>query len=173
MREKVEPIPLLGFFKEMLDYFHSRFERKDIEGRLKLINANNFVVSMNKGKLVQVIDNILLNSEYWLREELRLKRIEHGIITVDLSKPFVRISDNGRGGDPSIENSLFEPFVTKKGKGKGRGLGLFIVRQLLDSEGCAISLLPKRNHHNRLYIFEINFTEALHGSEQKGSDGNR
>ena len=57
---------------------------------------------MNKGKLVQIIDNLFLNSEYWLREEIRLKRIKTGTILVEISKPLVRISDNGPGIDPSL-----------------------------------------------------------------------
>ncbi|MDQ1591089.1 MAG: hypothetical protein QOG71_1716 [Pyrinomonadaceae bacterium] len=173
VREKREPVVLTNLFKEILDYFHSRFEKRDIEARLKITNANGFVLDINKGKLVQIIDNLFLNSEYWLREDIRLGRINHGVITIELARPFVRISDNGRGIESTVETSLFEPFVTTKRKGKGRGLGLFIVRQLLDSEGCAISLLPKRNANNRQYVFELNFTGALHGSEQTGSNGNQ
>ena len=103
----------------------------------------------------------MLNSEYWLREDMRLQSINKGIITIDIDKPRVRICDNGRGIDPSIELTLFEPFVTTKGTGKGRGLGLFVVQQFLDSEGCSIMLLPDRNEKDRLYIFEIDFTGGL------------
>ena len=57
--------------------------------------------------------------------------------------------------------SPIEPFITCKGKGEGRGLGLFIVSQLLDSEGCSISLLDERNDNDRRYIFEINWEGAV------------
>jgi C4-dicarboxylate-specific signal transduction histidine kinase len=67
--------------------------------------------------------------------------------------------------DPTIETALFQPFVTTKGKGKGRGLGLFVVQQLLDAEGCAISLLQKRNDKGRRYIFELDFSGALRDAE--------
>ena len=73
----------------------------------------------------------------------------------------IRVSDNGRGVEPSIESSIFEPFVSAKGKGKGRGLGLYIARQLLDAEGCAIRLMPLRNEHGRMYCFEIDLTGVL------------
>jgi signal transduction histidine kinase len=112
---------------------------------------------------VQVLDNLILNSEYWLKEDLRLRTISKGLITFELQKPFVRISDNGRGIEPRLEASIFEPFVTGKGKGKGRGLGLFIVKQLLESEACDIALMPKRNKAGRLSVFEMNFSGVLNG----------
>ena len=36
--------------------------------------------------------------------------------------------DNGKGIDPAVENTLFEPFVTEKET--GRGLGLYITQEL-------------------------------------------
>ena len=163
VREKRERIPVDSFFAEVVDYYKERFQTRDIILNIQGNKVNEFVLFMNKGKLLQIIDNLFLNSEYWLREDMRLAHISHGTITVDISRPFVRVSDNGRGVDPSVETTLFEPFVTTKGRGKGRGLGLFVVQQLLDSEGCHISLLPARNAHNRQYVFEIDFTGVLDG----------
>lgn len=166
VRENREKIAVFEYLKEVEEYYRSRFEAQNIEIKIKSFEENiNFILFMNKGKLNQIIDNLLLNSEYWLREDLRLKLLARGIITIEISKPFVRISDNGRGIEPSVEKSLFEPFVTTKGQGRGRGLGLFIVQQLLDSENCSISILPNRNKRNRLYIFEINFRGGLSGSK--------
>jgi len=165
VREKKEKIEVVEFFRETVDFYQERFSKRKIEVKLKESNMREFALWMNKGKLVQVIDNLFLNSEYWLREEIRRKRLQQGIITVEIARPFIRVSDNGHGIDPAVEQSLFEAFVTTKGRGKGRGLGLFIVQQLLDSEGCTISLLPKRNQQSRLYVFELDFTGALHGNE--------
>jgi C4-dicarboxylate-specific signal transduction histidine kinase len=164
VRHKREPILMSEFVKEAVEYHLGRLEGESIEFDVGLGRSGDFTVFMNKGKLTQVFDNLCLNSEYWIREEMRLRRLERGVITVRVAKPFLRIHDNGRGIDPSVEASLFQPFVTAKGRGKGRGLGLFIVRQLLDSDGCSISVLPTRNEHQRLYVFQIDFTGALHGS---------
>lgn len=162
VRENREKVILSEYFIEVENYYKSRFAAQNMEIQVKDIGANGqFTLLMNKGKLNQVIDNLLLNSEYWLNEEWRLKRIVRGIIIIELSKPFVRVSDNGRGIDPTVEKSLFEPFVTTKGQGRGRGLGLFIVRQLLASENCTISLTDARNKYGRAYVFEIDFTGGL------------
>lgn len=166
VREKRERIFLPSFFNETLDYYKARFRNRGIEVEIKDESSREFVLSMNRGKLVQIVDNLFLNSEYWLREDLKAGRVQQGLITVELAKPFVRISDNGRGIDPAVEGSLFEAFVTTKGRGRGRGLGLFIVQQLLDSESCSISLLPERNEYGFLHVFEIDFSGALDGSDR-------
>lgn len=165
VREKRELVSLPAFFEDTLDYYEARFRNRGIGIEVEHTDSQDFVLYMNRGKLVQIMDNLFLNSEYWLREDLRAGRIQEGKISVELAKPFVRISDNGRGVDPSVEDSLFEAFVTTKGRGKGRGLGLFIIGQLLDSEGCSISLLPERNRHGFLHVFEIEFSGALRGSD--------
>src|SRR5260370_13244792 len=165
VRESKEKIILTDYFKEVEDFYKSRFESNNLELRLKQAEGQKFTLFMNKGKLNQVIDNLLLNSEYWLCEDMRLKRLARGIITIESTMPFVRVSDNGRGVEPSVEKSLFEPFVTTKGQGRGRGLGLFIVQQLLESENCSISLLPERNKFHHLYMFEINFTGGISGGK--------
>lgn len=161
IRERKDEIALRDFFEhEVMDYYRPlRFDKHDID--LTIETRANFSISMSQGKLTQVVDNLLLNSEYWLIQDLRLKRIEHGVIKIEIAKPFLRVSDNGLGIDPTVEDSLFEPFVTRKPLGKGRGLGLFIVRQFLSSDGSTITVLPKRNKFGRLYIFELNLTGAL------------
>ena len=163
VRERKKTIDLHSFFQEFVsDFYKDRFEKNNIKVKIDTIGKENFSVNMNPGKIIQVFDNLFLNSEYWLREDIRVGNIEHGIITVTLVKPFVRIHDNGKGVVPYLEATLFEPFISAKGKEKGRGLGLFIVKQLLDSDGCSISLLQERNRHNRQYIFEIDFSGGLH-----------
>lgn len=166
VREHKETIVLAEYFEEVQEYYASRFAAYKIQMQIKdTRNTEEFVLWMNRGKLNQIIDNLLLNSEYWLREDLRIQRIKSGIITIELSKPFVRVSDNGRGIEPTVEKSLFEPFVTTKGQGRGRGLGLFIIQQLLGSENCRASLSPVRNADGKLYVFEIDLAGGLYSGK--------
>jgi len=151
--------PVLAF----VEYVHSSvmaLRKNKITMKVMNSESESFTVRMNKGKLTQVIDNLVLNSEYWLKEDIVQKRLDGGVITLEISRPFIRVFDNGSGIDTSVENALFEPFVSAKSK--GRGLGLFIVKQLLDSEGCSIGLVPKRNRRRRLYTFQIDLRGALH-----------
>ena len=115
---------------------------------------------MNKGKLTQVFDNLILNAEYWLKEGIRAGFIERGEIAFAITEPYVRVTDNGRGVNESVEDSLFEPFVTMKRTGEGRGLGLYVCRQLLDSESCELVLLAERNNSGSRYVFELDLSGA-------------
>lgn len=116
---------------------------------------------MSKGKLTQIIDNIILNSEYWLKDYGKSHKKFSPKISIELSSPYIKIYDNGLGIDPAYDQRLFQPFVSAKPKGVGRGLGLFIVQQLLDTVGCEIVLLNDKNDHNRRYIFQINLTSIV------------
>ncbi|MDZ4821423.1 MAG: sensor histidine kinase [Planctomycetota bacterium] len=163
VREQRESIPLDGFLESVNEYFRLRWKDEPIKLHVK--SRESLSLLINRGKLTQIIDNLILNSEYWLREDLQSGRIEEGIITILLSSPYVFCSDNGPGIDPIVENTLFDPFVSRKPKRKGRGLGLFIVRELLETEGCSIALTQRRNERGRLYRFQIDFSGAINDSE--------
>ena len=77
-----------------------------------------------------------------------------------VDQPTVSVWDNGPGVKESLEETLFEPFVTDKPRGYGSGLGLFIVSQLLRRESCGIALLSNRNDGGRRYKFSLDFSGA-------------
>ena len=54
----------------------------------------------------------------------------------------ISIKDNGLGIDPSIENHLFEPFITTKPETQGIGLGLYISQEVMDKIGGEIIFNP-------------------------------
>ncbi len=157
-REKKEMIIVDNLIDELKEYYDDKFD-----GKIK-INVSNkqqpFSIYANKGKLFQVFDNLFINSEYWLDTKKSFDHSFKPVININIELPFIRFSDNGSGIDASIENTLFQPFITKRGD-KGRGLGLFIVQQLLDSMGCTINLLPTRNAENRRHIFQINLNPII------------
>lgn len=163
VRERREQITIATFLAELAEFHRTRLADDSIEMRVNSSAARAFQIEINRGKLTQVFDNLIINSQYWLREELRARRIKKGLITVEVQRPFVRLFDNGRGISTTVEHRLFNPFVTAKKAGEGRGLGLFITRQLLESDGCVIRVLPERNKKGHLYIFEIDFSGVLHG----------
>lgn len=162
-REKRDRISMRAFLVDMRDFYSDRFARKSIKMIIER-PFEDFGITMNRGKLTQVVDNILLNSEYWLSEDLRKQAISEAKVLVTAKPPMIQIHDTGRGISPSVEHHLFQPFVTTKPE--GRGLGLFIARQLLDSSGCLISLLPDRNEFGRRYIFRVDFTGAIDASKR-------
>jgi signal transduction histidine kinase len=159
VREQRESINLPRFLSEMQEYHQSRWRSGDLSIELVLLSDSEFDLSLNRGKLTQIVDNLIINSEYWLREDLRRGTIKKGVVRIELQSPFVWVSDNGRGIDPSVEGTLFEPFVTTRKK--GRGLGLFIVSEFLKADGASISLYQERNAFGRFYAFQIDFAGVL------------
>jgi len=160
VREQRHDINIGEFAAELVEFYRERLAKNKITMMVSCTDSTMFGVRMNKGKLTQVIDNLILNSEYWLKEDIAQGRLTAGTIALEISRPFVRVFDDGRGIDPSVEHALFEPFVSAKKQ--GRGLGLFIVKQLLDSEGCSIGLVPERNRRKRLFKFQIDLRGAIH-----------
>jgi len=159
LKEKKEQIDLLEYFQNENDFYTNRFKKNNIE--LKIKADVDFSVYMNKGKLTQILDNILLNSEYWLLERQKQEKKFKAVINIRIEKPWIYLYDNGYGISPSIEDNIFEAFVSSKPHKSGRGLGLFIVQQLLDSSGCIINLEPKRNELKRKYVFAINLSNVV------------
>ena len=135
--------------KDEKAYYNEKLNSRNII--LKIEKKNDFVIKANRGRIIQVFDNLMNNSIYWLEANEGEKKVQ---ITID--KPWVYFEDNGPGIDISVENTLFNPFVTCKPEGKGRGLGLFIIQQLLDDCGCDIVLDQKRNNYGRKYSFSLN-----------------
>lgn len=158
-REKKETFKIGEMLKEEeIAYYQNKPNCSHIDFRC--VVENDFAVTMNKGKFIQVMDNLINNSIYWLNV-YQNKISDKPTISIRVDNPWVYVEDNGLGVDPTIEEGLFEPFATRKPKGEGRGLGLFIVRQLLDNVGCEIFLDPIKNEHKRRYRFSINLSNVI------------
>ncbi len=154
-RESKDTFDIRHFFDLQKEHFYDLYMSKYGIG-LQLMEDSPFSITINEGRFIQVMDNLINNSIYWLRQQ----PVSSGepTVTITIKRPWLFVSDNGMGVAPAIEESLFDPFVTMKPKGQGRGLGLFIVRQLLDAVGCSIVLDEKRNEDGRRYIFAMNLS---------------
>lgn len=161
-RDSLETIEVSVLLKEVRDHFQSRWKTSQFECKITL-TGSDFDIETNRGRMLQVIDNLVLNAEYWLKEKLKRDSNFKPEITIDYEPYRLRISDNGPGVERSVEDALFEPFITLKPKAQGRGLGLFITTQIMESFGGTISLLPDRNADGRRFIFELDLTSIGRG----------
>ncbi len=161
-RDKIEGFTVSELIDQILEHFADRWADRDIVSEVEPSSVD-FRVKTNRGRLTQVIDNILLNGEYWLVDALSREKKFQPKLFIAYAAPRLRIWDNAGGIDPAVEDILFEPFVTLKPKDEGRGLGLFISAQILESMGCSIALLTDRNAQDRRYIFELNLSGIIDG----------
>ena len=144
----------------ILESHQSTFERMNIPLNAVTIFPKNssLTVRMVKGMLTQILDNLIDNSIYWLRQAMLLNpllspKIE---IEIDSEKRLLYFSDNGPGISDSLSKQIFEPFFTTKPPGHGKGLGLYIVSELVKYHDAEIELSDyKQVHSGRLNTFVI------------------
>jgi signal transduction histidine kinase/ActR/RegA family two-component response regulator len=99
-------------------------------------NADLFLIKADKGRISQVISNLLSNAAKFTNE--------HDIINVDIEQKnndsrrefIVSIKDTGPGIDSEIFPRLFTKFATKSEKGVG--LGLFICKNIIEAHNGKI-----------------------------------
>lgn len=119
-------------------------------------------IKVNKGMLIQLFDNLLLNSFYWINSLGTSDGTEKGIVKIHIKKDGnVLFSDNGPGISINEGDAIFEPFFSRKKDGKG--LGLFISREIAAFHNINFELLKNKNSKERLYCFKLDFSELLKG----------
>ncbi len=99
--------------------------------RRPLIQDNDpVIVEADKGRITQVIDNLLNNA---------LKFTNNGTISILTEnkdgQAIVSVKDNGQGIDADILPKLFSRFASKSQTGGGTGLGLFISKSIMEAHG--------------------------------------
>lgn len=153
-REIKTEISIRKFLVDYLEHRKDRYESLGISANIIPLDSD-FTVMMNIGRLTQIIDNVVRNSEYWLIHGNPSASAIQRQITLELKKSSIVIWDSGPGIRRAMEESLFNIFTTDKPKGEGHGLGLFIVSQLLESQGGTITLSQERNARGNRYKFII------------------
>jgi signal transduction histidine kinase len=96
-------------------------------------NNNTIEVEADKGRLSQVLHNLLSNALKFTKEgqiAVIVERNENEII--------VSIKDSGSGIDPEIFPKLFTKFTTYSLGSGGTGLGLFISKSIIEKHGGKI-----------------------------------
>jgi signal transduction histidine kinase len=105
-------------------------EHRDAGVEIKY-TPKNILVQADKGRITQVISNLLTNA---------IKFTPEGDISVVASRDghdlLVSVRDTGPGIDAEVLPRLFSKFVTKSDR--GTGLGLFISKSIVDAHGGKI-----------------------------------
>lgn len=115
----------------------SRFVKKnqDLEVRIAAIDA---MISADKGRLIQVISNLLTNASRYTPEGGRV------VIECIVSESDVQISvaDNGIGISPEEQEAIFELFAqgSEDGANHGLGVGLAVAREFSELHGGRLAV---------------------------------
>jgi nitrogen-specific signal transduction histidine kinase len=100
--------------------------------KLELVSKEDIFIEADKGRMYQVISNLLNNAIKFTNEGTIITTVEKKDSYVIIS-----IKDSGTGIDSEIFPRLFSKFATKSEKA-GTGLGLFISKSIIEAHGGRI-----------------------------------
>ncbi len=130
------------------------------EGIDVAVEGETFTVTMREGSCMQVFNNLIDNSVYWLsrKSENDDKKIK---IILDHKTNSIFVSDSGPGVISRYRDKIFEPFFSMKGE-DGRGLGLYIIKEILQEKNWDVILVNQEDFTGLLKgaSFKIIFTSG-------------
>jgi signal transduction histidine kinase len=117
-----------------------------------------------KGMIIQIIENLLSNSLYWLdlRKEHEPNFQPRIAITIEENPLTITYEDNGRGIAKEHRERIFRAFFSLKEKSKRRGLGLYIARECAEYHGGSLILDTHVNPDTgRLHRFVLQLPDEV------------
>lgn len=162
-RQRKETFNLGILIDDILSGHELQFDRHDV--KLKVTMPDQAIrVRAVKGMFVQIIENLISNSLYWLD----LRRLhEPGFqprITIKMEDDPLTIiyEDNGRGIAKENREKIFRAFFSLKEKSKRRGLGLYIARDCAEYHGGSLILDEHVNRETgRLHRFVLQMPDEV------------
>jgi signal transduction histidine kinase len=142
-RQVKETFSVGDVIQEITEAREAQARRHRVQVRIVSDSDRSWRIKAVKGMLIQIIENLLSNSFYWLKHQAIVQTGFKPRITINLngSDQTIAVTDNGPGIDPSRAKEVFEPFVTSKPPGQGSGLGLYIAREMADYHGWTLELV--------------------------------
>ena len=155
-RQRKERFNLDVLLNDILEAHEAQFERHQVELNV-LLPDRSVQISAVKGMVVQVLENLISNSLYWMDVEKQRKMSFEPELTISLedNPPRIRFSDNGPGISKQYRDRIFDLFFSLKDKSRRRGLGLYIAREAAEHNGGALMLDPDvLNDEGRFSTFD-------------------
>lgn len=127
-RQQPETFDLVKLVEDLKEGHAPQFARHGIDMRIRK-PKRPLRVKLVKGMVVQILENLISNSVYWMKIRSDRERAYEPVIDVQIAVNPLRIvfSDNGRGIAPDHRERIFRAYWSLKEKTKRRGLGLFIA----------------------------------------------
>ncbi len=157
-RQRKETFDLVEMIRDSVAGHSAQFERHNIHVDVAARKPGSLIVKGVRGMYVQIIENLISNSVFWLTaRQADEKTFGPKItVTVEPSKRIVRFSDNGPGIALSLKDDVFKPFFSTKDRKRRQGLGLYIARECASFNEAEIFLSDERTEHkDRLNTFVL------------------
>lgn len=136
IRQSVE---LIGLLETVLNLVEPQLRTNHITVRREF-NAQRIYIEVIRDNIQQVILNLLLNAMDALVAHLDERTIWIEVVGGE-NEVEIFIEDSGSGISPSVEERLFEPFVSTKPEGSGLGLSIS-YELVVDVHGGELDFVP-------------------------------
>ena len=158
-RQRKETFDFVELVEDVLAGHAAQFRRHSIDLAIKVLGGKKkIIVHAVRGMLVQILENLVQNSVYWIDlrredEEDYKPRIE---IRIGEPPDLMEFTDNGPGIQPTLREEVFKAFFSTKGKSRRQGLGLYIARDCAAHHDGQLYLSEERRiHRDRLNTFVL------------------
>ncbi len=138
-QSKVKDVNLKETVASVLTILKSKINHVKVE----LIIEDNLILTCYQVGMNQIFMNLISNALDVMPEIGGKITIEATNIPND--KIEIRVSDNGCGMSPDVQNRIFDAFYTTKAVGKGTGLGLHIVHKEVERHLGSIKVESELN----------------------------
>lgn len=155
-RQRKERFNLDSLLTDILGAHETQFERHHVK-LVVFLPDRPVHVSAVKGMVVQVLENLISNSVYWMDIEKQRKMSYNPELTISVedNPPRIRFTDNGPGISKEYKDRIFDLFFSLKDKSRRRGLGLYIAREAAEHNGGTLILDPDAfNEEGRFTTFD-------------------
>lgn len=150
-RQTKEDFDLGGWVTDIVAGYAAQNAGTNIEFRTRIAPpGSEREVRAVKGMFVQVIENLLANSVYWIKQKAKYDQrlventgeepIGQVTVLVEPREGRITVTDDGPGIPEDRREIVFQPFFTTKRQKKGRGLGLYIAREIAAYHGATLTL---------------------------------
>jgi signal transduction histidine kinase len=146
---KKEIFNLNEIIMSILAEYESRTGSKN-NVKITFASKGDFIVQGDRGRLAQVLSNIISNAIKFTQEgniDISLERLRDGKDVI------LSVKDTGSGIDPDIMPRLFTKFATKSHI--GTGLGLYISKSIIEAHGGRIWAENNSNGTGAIFSFSL------------------
>ncbi len=162
-RQTKSNFDLATLIDDVLSNHAREFERHGIEITFER-PSQPYQIKAVRGMVIQILENLFVNSAYWLKQQKRFEpefqpRID---VVLDSNDKCLTVEDNGPGVPMERHERIFQPFLTTKPTGQGRGLGLYIARELAEYHGWKLHMDDEVGHvrEGRINKFVLDMGDA-------------
>jgi signal transduction histidine kinase len=153
LRLKEERFNLNDLISNAISEFKNLIERQQQSHKQIIFNpSDNIVIKGDKGRISQVLSNLLSNAAKFTEEEDSI------VISAEKNEVdqvvIVSIKDTGIGIDSEILPRLFTKFAAKSEKG-GTGLGLYISSSIIEAHGGRLWAVNNSNEKGATFSFSL------------------